>query len=170
MPEPRRRSALWLTLLAALALPSESIPAPVPPPPLRWPAYSNLHVSSVTDLDLQPIFPVAPAHACAGENLHRYLAKWQRLLLLQEWQISIYCGLPEGSPLDVVGRVNSFPRRRLAFVYVHPASDSIEDTVLHELLHVAVAEMKAGRGSILYDPEERLVQLLSARLLRPHAQ
>lgn len=170
MPRSARRSVLWLSLLSALALPSESIPIPAAPVRIHHPIY--LHASSFPDVDLPTFVPAAPAHDCAGQNLHALLAKWQRLLRLEAWQMTIYCGLPEShDSWRLEGSVQSYPSRRLAYIYIDPESEEpLEQVVLHEVLHVALQDLEVRSSPVRDEPEERLVDLLTRRIYRGYEQ
>lgn len=97
---------------------------------------------------------------------------WQKQLRVQDWDISI--SFANGYDLDgTMGKTTIRPRTKRATIKIlqpddYPDADNclseIEDTVVHELLHVAMspAEPKDEVG------EEQFIEILTKVLVRFH--
>ena len=116
------------------------------------------------------------------------LAKWIRLLQLDEWEIELRLEpgktLPEGTTdvADAAGQSDASPRDRFATIRVCKGEpDRIEGIIAHELIHVAASDlMKLALNTaellgnetctvlrgIMQDTEEKLVVKLETAFVR----
>lgn len=118
-----------------------------------------------------PTNPVLPEHLLAFD---RYLVKWQALLGLTDWRI-VRSPKPTKNMADVeIHHKDRLARIRVgadfgAATPVTPAS--IENTVVHELLHVALCELVHRTAYGITDDdafasaEHRVVNMMAALLL-----
>lgn len=102
----------------------------------------------------EPLHPITPEQV---EEFKRLTALWIELLHLKEWRIKFTRKRPVANLADV----EIFPSERLATISIgrdwgsHPPDENeLEDTVIHELLHIklydlAEAAEKASPDSVL---------------------
>ena len=99
-------------------------------------------------------------------NLNKLLAKWQRRLRLQDWNITIEYQALDKFPDEEIGRAKMSPNNFYAKIWVlEPAENTswietlhnVELTVIHELVHILQSTAK--------DNEEVFIEKLAQALL-----
>lgn len=103
-------------------------------------------------------------------NLEAICAFWQKVLKLQDWQISIkyerFHKMRDAKGALVWGTVTTIPSCKRAQVNVLTPSDcqgtteqDIEETIVHELLHIHINEVLRNREDEI--AEERTINALA---------
>lgn len=112
--------------------------------------------------NLSPADPFA-ATKCA--KLEPFFADWQGKLALRDWKISYSCERrkPTSDGEIVLGETELDASERSASVWISPDASNAEAIVVHELLHVVIAQTREADSELV---EEQAVRMLTL-LLRP---
>lgn len=111
---------------------------------------------------------LTPADAFAATScakLEPFFAEWQGKLSLRDWRISYSCErrrmTADGELL--LGETELDANERTASVWISPDASNAEAIVVHELLHIVIAETREADSELV---EEQAVRML-VLLLRP---
>ncbi len=107
------------------------------------------------------------------KTLERWKREWQSILRLDDWVITIKFVRKDDMPEeDVQGHVKWNYHAKTAWIRVLDPRDytgdgvqDIEDTVVHELVHLHLAPWETGEGTAEYALQEQAIELITGALL-----
>lgn len=97
-------------------------------------------------------------------QFERYVRKWQKLLHLEHWTITVVSSKKSSKAIGLNGQMqHAADTRRATITHFRNPDMPIEETALHELLHVMLADMDYAVGRTTYDG---LVEIMIEHLTR----
>lgn len=137
-------------------------------------------------LFLASILPAATPPTISQKRLDALVLRWQKVLKLQDWDIRAVCVKLEDLPEGTMGGSQADRSYRVLHVYVLDPSEygkaaiandtvektgreilaDIEDTVVHELVHLRLKDLVQASESDLKTAEELTVNRFTSALLR----
>jgi hypothetical protein len=113
-----------------------------------------------------PELGVRPFVECPGLAVH--VARWQRALRLEHWEVTTHCGMPATAGIETKGHVRfeiRGLRSRHAQIWILPGMGKYqEQIVVHELAHLFAVEHYRFEDE---DREEEWVRGFTRSVLRP---